>query len=154
MGPWQSFASYWKNYFNFKGRSSRSAYWWVQLWLLPSSIITILPQIFKIPSEATLKAEDASQNFLIFLIAVYIVLLINVAFTYVISIASMSLTSRRLHDIGVSAWWYVLITVTLTLLSFVIHPLRQVVPFWAFIFILVSLIPSSGPNKYGEAADV
>jgi len=154
LGPWQSFVSYWKNYFNFKGRSSRADYWWVQLWLAPHIIISQLPRFIKIPSASTVQAENANLTFGIFLIFVYSILLLNAVLTYVFLIPSMSLTSRRLHDIGLTAWWYVLGTITLIFFSFIFHSLRQVVPFWALIFIVLSLFPSRGPNKFGEKADV
>ena len=68
-----------RNYFVFKGRSTRAEYWWWILFLVLAAIpATIISFIIPFLGEA----------FRLFTI-----------------IPSISLTTRRLHDIGKSGWW-------------------------------------------------
>lgn len=41
MRPVQAYVSFWQNYFNFKGRSTRSEFWWVFLWNAPVFLFAI-----------------------------------------------------------------------------------------------------------------
>lgn len=68
-----------RNYFVFKGRSTRAEYWWWVLFLILATIpLTI---------------------------ASFIIPLLSQAFQLFTLIPSISLTTRRLHDIGKSGWW-------------------------------------------------
>lgn len=94
------------NYFNFSGRASRSEFWW---WMLFSWIVSWLFSSFLMPDytsvvlgssgdpEAIMSAfED------IFLSPGYIV---NCLISLALFIPCLSVTVRRLHDIGRSGWW-------------------------------------------------
>ena len=68
-----------RNYFVFKGRSTRAEYWWWIVFLILATIpLTI---------------------------AGLIIPLLGQAFQLFTLIPSISLTARRLHDIGKSGWW-------------------------------------------------
>jgi uncharacterized membrane protein YhaH (DUF805 family) len=73
-----------RNYFVFKGRSTRAEYWWWILFLILATIpLTI---------------------------AGFIIPLLGQAFQLFTLIPSISLTTRRLHDIGKSGWWQLWVT--------------------------------------------
>jgi uncharacterized membrane protein YhaH (DUF805 family) len=72
----ESIKLFFVNYADFKGRSSRSAYWWP--WLASILFSTLL--------------EFFSYEF-------------GILWSLVILIPSLSLACRRLHDIGRSGWW-------------------------------------------------
>ena len=80
----QSVVLFFKNYVNFHGRSRRSEYWWVFLFnMIVSSVLTAA-----LPEIAGI-------------------------WSLAIAIPSLALAVRRLHDIGKSGWWYLLILVPL-----------------------------------------
>jgi len=100
-----------KNFANFSGRSRRRDYW---LGMLASFISTILLGMLSsfIPPLA-------------FVAAIY---------PFVLFLAHFSLAARRLHDIGKSGWWQLII----------------LVPAIGALFLLYFLCCDSGPdNKYG-----
>ena len=72
----ESIKLFFTNYVDFKGRSSRGAYWWWCLWCV---ILTL--SIEYISYEA------------------------GIVFSLATFIPSWSLGCRRLHDIGKSGWW-------------------------------------------------
>lgn len=97
----QAISSYWRNYANFKGRSSKRAYWWTVLFLLlAGSAVSIL-----FPGQTTaveimgqmvdVRENSAMENL----------------WSLATIIPSLALSVRRLHDIGKSGHnlWFVLI---------------------------------------------
>lgn len=77
----ESVASFFKNYANFKGRASRSAYWWVTL----LSIIAAIAFNWIDPTGT-----------------------LNGITTLVIFIPSIAIGARRLHDTNRSGWYQLL----------------------------------------------
>ena len=77
------------NYANFKGISSRSDFWYAQLFLIAMGLITtIVDQTF---FKYTLTGSPVNDIFNIMTI-----------------VPIYSLSCRRLHDIGKSGWWVLL----------------------------------------------
>lgn len=75
---------FFKNYTNFRTRSRRSEYWWV--WLFCTAVSALLGAL--LPEIASL-------------------------WTLAVLIPNLALAVRRLHDIGKSGWWYLLLLVPL-----------------------------------------
>lgn len=97
---------YFVNYINFTGRSTRSEYWWIVLFNILMSIAAAF-----IPYAG------------------YVIALVFI-------IPSLSLSIRRLHDIGKSWVWY----------------LMEFIPFVGFIILIVYFCKESdGDNKWGPA---
>ena len=86
--------SYFVRWNDFKGRSSRSEYWWGYLF---SGIVNIVLNVL-IPN---LEPGDSTGLLLLALLTLGIRLFMLVAL--------LSLTARRLHDVNKSGWWYLLI---------------------------------------------
>lgn len=103
-----------KNYANFKGRARRKEYW----------IFTILNLI--IISALYLLEDATNSDFLIVLLVIYYLFML---------IPSLSVTVRRLHDIGHSGWMY--------LVNFI--PLVGGI----ILLILTCLDSEANDNKYG-----
>lgn len=133
--PWGMISAlksvYFSRYFDFRGRACRSEYWFSMLGvnLLATAYIVILLMATyepKLPVDVALAHAAASVIMLGALPAVLFCL-------YAV-IPGISLTVRRLHDIGLSGWFY--------LLSFV--------PYIGCIFLFIcGLLPSAGPNRWG-----
>lgn len=105
-----------KKYATFRGRASRSEYWYFFLFnfliqLIFLGLIVFLP----------------------FLSEIFYIL--SIIYTIAIILPSLSVGIRRLHDIGKSGWWYLII----------------LIPFIGaivlFIFAILDSVPE--PNKYG-----
>lgn len=134
-GPFVAYAKMFKNYVNFKGRSSRADYWYVQLM---NCIISLLFEVMLIPPAAYIisalvnNTDCATLQIITFAcgIALFAV------WTITIFIPSLALLVRRLHDTGKSGWWY-----------FIYY-----VPFVGSIilFVLMLIKGDENENKYGE----
>ena len=86
--------SYFVRWNDFKGRSSRSEYWWA---ILFTNIVNIVLNVL-LPN---LEPGDSTGLFLLALLKLGILLFMLVAI--------LSLVARRLHDVNKSGWWYLLI---------------------------------------------
>ena len=80
MGP------FFRNYYKFSGRSSRSAYWF---WLLWSVLITLVIELLR----ASIGGEVSPVD------------IIDLVWSLATIIPLMALSARRLHDVGRSGWW-------------------------------------------------
>jgi uncharacterized membrane protein YhaH (DUF805 family) len=113
--------SFWSKYVDFSGRARRSEYWWVVLFLvivtLPLSIVDLV--LF---GELVLDAGIG---------------VLTALFTLAILLPGLSLSVRRLHDIGMSGWFVLLF----------------LIPFAGSVFgLVIALIDSQrGANKFGPS---
>lgn len=148
----QSIATCFKKYATFKGRASRSEFWWFQLFqFLASIVIVTLVAILQWPK---VNPDSPLMN------------LIGTLFTLVTFIPNLAVTCRRLHDTDHSGWW-MLMPYGVILVSAFICVILVIVfknsgfPLFlyfcaaiiAYIRILIWLIDSSdwGENKYGPS---
>lgn len=85
----ESITLFFKNYSNFKGKSTRSDFWYAQLFLILAGFLTTVIDLkfFKY----TLTGQPVSDIFnILTIVPIY------------------ALSFRRLHDIGKSGWWVLL----------------------------------------------
>lgn len=116
----EAIALFFKNYFNFNGRSTRSEYWWIVLFIfLVNLVLGFLGGIMGIN-------DDRGNN------------VFSSLFTLACFVPNLSLTVRRLHDIGKS-WLYFL---------FVLIPLAGPI-----ILIVWMATRSDFDNMWGPCAD-
>src|SRR6185436_4072398 len=101
-------------YATFSGRSSRSAYWY---WVLFAFIVGVVATIIDIAIGSRI---------------------VSVITSLALLLPGLAVTVRRLHDIGRSGWWVLIV----------------LVPFiGAIVLIVFALQPSEGPNSYGDRPD-
>lgn len=87
VGFAEAITLFFRNYVNFQGRSSRGAYWWALLfYILVDVVLSLL-----------IRAVGPSLSVLMGLWGLAVIL------------PSIALSIRRLHDIGRSAWWLLLV---------------------------------------------
>jgi uncharacterized membrane protein YhaH (DUF805 family) len=117
--------SFWANYRNFKGRARRSEYWFIQLFLILTNLAVAVIDLALMNGDVDRFIANGGGG---------IVGLIWILATIVPAIAVLV---RRLHDIGKSGWWALLV----------------LVPFIGFIVILVFTVQDSqaGANSYGPS---
>ena len=82
MGFVESIESAFRKYFVWKGRASRSEFWWFYLFNILGSIVTILVDL------------------------IYGLPVLNTIFILATLFPNLSVFVRRLHDTGHSGWWY------------------------------------------------
>ena len=105
----QALSSFWSNYTNFKGRTPRSGYWWVALFLVLVSFV-----LFAI--DLALFGSIWPENLLNQGLGP-----ISIVFILVVLVPGLSIGFRRLHDTGRSAWW-LLMPLAPSLLAGVVAP--------------------------------
>ena len=139
----QSVKTCFQKYANFKGRATRSEFWWFQLffWLVLFGVIFVL----------WLSGYDITDEFLD-------VILIGEIFLF---IPVLSVTSRRLHDLGLTGW--VQAPVVLTYLEnldifidgfseiSLVQNINNVAFFFFALILVICAFPGRvGKNKYGS----
>ena len=99
----QSIKSFYKNYFNFRGRASRSEYWWNNL--LSYGLITIWYAVYFVALFSLIDAgSDPTEATLIAYGQTGIVGILLLIFLLASFIPSLSISFRRIHDKNKSAW--------------------------------------------------
>jgi uncharacterized membrane protein YhaH (DUF805 family) len=102
------------NYANFKGRASRSDYWY---FILFNAIFAIVASYLDKAlgfSFVTPKADPSGLQPAMAYGYIYVI------YTLAVFIPGLSLTVRRLHDVGKSGWWYVGFMVYMVLVAVVL----------------------------------
>ena len=114
-----------QNYANFNGRASRSEYWWFCLF----AAFLYIPAIM-IDNLSGLVIIESIPDSGIGLGPLYLLYVLGML------LPILSLSVRRLHDIGRSGWWYLIIFV----------------PCFGFIVFFVFIVMDGQPhhNDYGE----
>ena len=78
---------FFKNYFNFKGRASRSEYWWAYLAFVIVSVVIMIAEGLAMGIDYA--GSGVASNL----------------FTFATLIGWLSLNARRLQDRGHTGWW-------------------------------------------------
>ncbi len=114
MGFIESIKSVFNKYATFSGRARRSEFWWFTLLCYIIQYIQyVLACIMSIMSLLTAADSDASAELAVTTLGGTVVAyLIMASVMFVVSlillIPSISVSVRRLHDIGRSGWWLLL----------------------------------------------
>ncbi len=112
---------FFKNFTNFSGRSTRSEYWYVVLfnWIVSMAISFITAGIM-----VSIGDEIGTNVF-------------SLIYSVIIAIPGLALAIRRLHDIGKSGWWYLIIFTCVGV----------------FVLLYWFCQPSAPANQYGPSAN-
>lgn len=115
-----------KKMIDFKGRSTRKDYWFFYLFNFIIIWVLFIVGTFGLSIISDISLENISV----------IVYLITLVYSLVVLLPYATLTIRRLHDAGFSAWW---------LLAYLIPTIGSIV-----ILILLVMPSKPGSNKYGN----
>jgi uncharacterized membrane protein YhaH (DUF805 family) len=133
-----------RRYADFRGRSCRSEYWLFQLLLVMVYAVLGIAG-FAVAMGLGVFSMTSSEDILVALThqpVLWLIIGIAGIFSLAVFIPSISVVVRRLHDLGLSGWWYAGYAV----LSQV--PYLQVVVFIGFL-VVMCLKGTSGENKFG-----
>ena len=103
-------------YFDFKGRSSRSEFWWYSLMIFLIGVLYSIYSIASMPSFEDMMDPyfDESSLGYGFIDYVYII------FSLLVFIPGIAVSVRRLHDINRTGWWLAAFYGSMTMASAVI----------------------------------
>ena len=97
-----SIKSCFKNYGKFKGRASRSEYWY---WALFVSLVSI----FTIIIDISLLGSTIDDNYTP----------LNSIWSLIVIIPVITVTVRRLHDVNRSGWWILIILTVIGIIPYI-----------------------------------
>jgi len=120
----ESILSAFKKYFVWKGRASRSEFWWFYLFtFLAYAIITY-----------------------------YILYTLGVVFALATLFPSLSVLIRRLHDTGHSGWWYWIALLPIVIYGYEGRNHKVLMPIFGWMYAIKLLFTASeeGENQYGS----
>lgn len=103
----KNYTSFWKNYFNFSGTATRSEFW------IPTILHNVFTWFLFIGSFLlfTIYENVYFEYDYLILLASLLALLLCIIFSLAIFLPTISIAVRRLHDIGYSGWFYLLVFV-------------------------------------------
>jgi len=124
-----AFTNAFKHGFVYRGRASRSSFWW---FALANALMVIAAYLVVIVAAVAVGGTDSAA-----LDAVGVVLWIAAFAGYVyLWLVGLSLSVRRLHDRDMSGWWYLI----------------GLVPFGGIVLLVFFLLEGTpGPNRYDAA---
>lgn len=93
-----SFKLFWSNYFNFKGRSRRSEYWFMQLWHLIFLCPAIILMIIGYPSLFLGAFNESSGALGVGIICIIIGTIYILIYSLATIIPNLAILARRFHD--------------------------------------------------------
>ena len=125
MGFGEAVKSFWSNYSTFKGRSRRSEYWWIQLFLVLTNLAVAVIDLALMNGDVDRFIANGGGG------------IVGLVWILVTIVPALAVLGRRLHDTGKSGWW--------VLIGFV--------PFVGTIvlFVFSVLDSDAGDNKYGAS---
>jgi uncharacterized membrane protein YhaH (DUF805 family) len=120
----------------FSGRASRSEYWWFVLFcfLIGFFLKPLIDQYSTVDWSNRLIPQN--ESLMALAAVIFFVVFVFIPVVVMMTIAQISVTVRRLHDINRSGWWQLIIFV----------------PIVGWIVDLYWMIKkgTSGPNRFGE----
>lgn len=133
----EAYGAFWRRGFTeWAGTSSRSEYWWS---FLMNWLISIFWVFLIVVSGFPIIGGAWSPISMILSIGLILFLLASL-------IPSISMTARRLHDAGLSAWWLLLL-----LLNLICEPLSIIISIVFFIFaVLPTKVEGNPYHKFNK----
>ena len=128
MGFGEAVTSFWSHYSKFKGRSRRSEYWWIQLFLVLTNLAVAAIDLALMDGDVDRFIANGGGG------------IVGLIWILVTIVPALAVLVRRLHDTGKTGWW--------ALIGFV--------PLIGGIVLLVFTVLDSdaGENKFGVSPKV
>jgi len=117
--------SFWSNYSNFKGRARRSEYWYVQLFLVLTNLAAAAIDLALMDGDVDRFIANGGGG------------IVGLVWILATIVPALAVLVRRLHDIGKSGWWALIVFV----------------PFVGALVLLYFTVQDSEPdtNSYGAS---
>ena len=121
----EAIKSFWSKYATFKGRSRRSEYWFIQLFLILTNLAVAAIDLVLMNGDVDRFIANGGGG------------IVGLIWILVTIVPALAVLVRRLHDTGKSGWW--------ALIGFI--PLAGAV----VLLVFTVLDSDAGENKYGES---
>ena len=132
----QSWVLFFRNYAKFSGRSSRSAYWFWILWSVIIALVIGILRVFIIFTNLRAGGTGLEAEEIIDIVdSGSPIDIIESVWGLATIVPGLALAARRLHDVGRSGWWQLIV---LTIVG--------IIP----LFIWLVRAGDSDTNKYGD----
>jgi len=89
----EAIKSFWTKYATFKGRSRRSEYWWIQLFLVLSNLAVAAIDLALMNGDVERFIANGGGG------------IVGLVWILVTIVPALAVLVRRLHDSGKSGWW-------------------------------------------------
>ena len=123
MGFGEAVKSFWSHYSKFKGRSCRSEYWWIQLFLVLTNLAVAAIDLALMDGDVDRFIANGGGG------------IVGLIWILVTIVPALAVLVRRLHDTGKTGWW--------ALIGFI--PLAG-----AIVLLVFTVLDSdAGENKFG-----
>ena len=140
-----------RRYFDFSGRSRRLEYWWFFVfWVLLAlalgiaMVATVAGSLNGIMQGSTAAFENLGGAFWLLLVLFGLFFLASL-------IPMIAVQVRRLHDLGVSGWWYLAYAIGGNVLGAIPDVGSGLSSLASLCWIAWMFFPgTAGPNKYGD----
>ena len=93
MGFAEAVRSFWSNYATFSGRSRRSEYWFVQLFLVLTNLLVGVIDLILMDGDVERFIANGGGG------------IVGLVWILVTIVPALAVLVRRLHDTGKSGWW-------------------------------------------------
>ncbi|MCT4400265.1 DUF805 domain-containing protein [Lactococcus cremoris] len=133
----QVYIEYWKQYFNWSGRTTRKSFWWVFIMNLAIALTLILLYIVTTGAAVVLSFDFEGFN-----VATYIFGSLLILWSLATLIPTSNLGIRRVRDTGLSPWIWLLSPVSSILGGFNNFPAEIVSDILFLAFLGLALMPS------------
>ena len=137
----RTYKKFWRRYFDFKGRSRRSDYWWV--FLINIIIYLVLATIFLLSSGLSVALNADVDNFSA-LTWIALILLIVWGLTSIIPLSALAML--RIRDTGLSPFLWLVFPASLILGEFTQIWAMIISTVLAIVYLIFTLLPSK-PDK-------
>ncbi|MGX7010534.1 DUF805 domain-containing protein [Lactococcus cremoris] len=137
----RTYKKFWRRYFDFKGRSRRSDYWWV--FLINNIIYLVLTTIFLLSSGLSVALNADVDNFLAL---TWIALILLVVWGLASIVPMSALAMRRIRDTGLSPYLWLVFPASLILGEFTQVWAMIISTVLAIVYLIFTLLPSK-PDK-------
>ena len=124
----EAIKSFWTKYAIFKGRSRRSEYWWIQLFLVLTNLAVAAIDLALMDGDVERFIANGGGG------------IVGLVWILVTIVPALAVLVRRLHDTGKSGWW--------ALIGFV--PLVGAI----VLLVLTVLDSDRGENKHGASPKI
>lgn len=140
-----------RRYFDFSGRSRRKEYWWFAVFTTIVAMVFAIAIIAAIFGTANVLIADPATLFRAMRPGMWVVVALLALFGLASIIPGIAVQVRRLHDLGVSGWWYLLFVVSGVILGEIPKIGEGLNSLVSLGWIVWMFFPGTkGPNKYGD----
>ena len=103
----QSISTCMRKYVTFSGRATRSEFWWFYLFTVLVNLVATSQASSFVP--VLLDGQDMTENESSYFLNNFFFLYLSTITSLILLLPSLAVAVRRLHDVGRSGWWILIV---------------------------------------------